>query len=172
LIYTDTSAAPNQAEVFLDADSGGLPGSTIESWSLSNLPAGSCGGACPLTVVTSIAKPTLIVGHQYWIVATGGMHTFDNWLLTLYGYSFGPSAGRSIVDRTDSGWVLSSPPLGSPEGAREGAVEVFGDPVPEPGTFALTIFGLITIVVWRLHARQEHRDYPNAPASANSSTHS
>jgi hypothetical protein len=94
----------------LDSDTGGLPGSTIESWNLTNLPTDNC-GPCPLTTVISVGNPTLIAGNQYWIVATGGLQTFDNWSFTLVGSSFSPLATRSIKSGVDSGWVLSSPPI-------------------------------------------------------------
>ena len=144
--YVDTfpnPPGPNQAEVFLDSDAGGLPGSTIESWDLSNLPTDNC-GPCPLTTVTSVGNPTLIAGNQYWIVATGGLQTFDNWSLTLMGSSFSPLASRSIKNGVDSGWVLISPP-----NTRQGALEVFGDAVPEPRTLSLMTFVLLAVFRWR-----------------------
>jgi hypothetical protein len=127
---------PNQVDLFLMSDSGGLPGSTIESWHLTNLPT-TC-GPCPLSTITSASNPVLVPGDQYWVVASGGEQTFDTWTFTLAGNSFSPLALRSIFNGVDSGWGLNS-------SGRQGALVVSGDAVPEPSSFALTILALPVI---------------------------
>jgi hypothetical protein len=132
---------PNQADVFLMSDSGGLPGSTIESWDLTNLPA-TC-GPCPLTTITSPSNPVLVAGNQYWVVASGGQQTFDYWTFTLVNNSFDPLATRAILNGADSGWLLDT------SNHRQGALVVSGDAVPEPTSLALTILVLPALLLWR-----------------------
>ena len=127
---------PNQADVFLMSASGGLPGSTIESWHLTNLPT-TC-APCPLSTITSASNPVLTAGNQYWVVASGGPQTFDDWTFTLLGNSFSPLATRNILNGVDSGWGLNS-------SGRQGALAVSGDPVPEPTSLALTFVVLPVI---------------------------
>jgi hypothetical protein len=130
-----TPNGPNQADVSLTNDAGGLPGSTIESWHLTNIPS-AC-GLCPLTTVASVSNPTLLAGDQYWIVASGGLQTFDLWTFTLSGSSFSPLAIRTVFNGVDSGWQLNSS-----GGGRQGALVVSGDAVPEPASLWLTILAL------------------------------
>jgi hypothetical protein len=132
---------PNQADVYLMNDSGGLPGSTIESWDLTNLPT-TC-GPCPLSTITSPSNPVLVAGNQYWVVASGGQQTFDFWTFTLGGNSFDPLATRAILNGVDSGWVLDT------SNHRQGALVVSGDAVPEPTSLALTILVLPALLLWR-----------------------
>jgi hypothetical protein len=142
-----TPNGPNQADVFLMSASGGLPGSTIESWHLTNLPA-NC-GPCPLSTITSTSNPVLAAGNQYWVVASGGLQTFDDWTFTLIGNSFSPLATRNILNGVDSGWLLNS-------SGRQGALAVSGDAVPEPTSLALTIFVLPVIFLLGRRRRFKH----------------
>jgi hypothetical protein len=126
---------PNQADVFIMTDAGGLPGSTLESWSLTNLPVNCF--PCPLTTIASSAHPILAAGAQYWVAATGGLDTFDVWTFTLVGSGFSPLAVRSTLNGIDSGWSLSSP-----TNTRQGALQISGEAVPEPASWGLVVAGL------------------------------
>jgi hypothetical protein len=142
--YVDTFATapgPDQALVSLESDSGGLPGNTIESWTLTNLPIDCF--PCPLTTVTPVSEPILKGGTPYWIVVTGGLETFDVWTFTSFAKPFQPLAAHTITNGVDSGWQLVSPP-----NTRQGALEVFGDPVPEPRTGELMMIVSPPFLIW------------------------
>jgi len=136
---------PNQADVFLMSDSGGLPSSVIESWHLTGLPA-LC-GPCPLTTIASVSNPVLSAGDAYWVVASGGEQTFDLWSFTLTGNSFSPFATKDIQNGVDSGWLLDT------VNGRQGALVVSGAAVPEPTSWTLTVSLLPAILVPRLRRR-------------------
>lgn len=55
----------NEVAVSLNADSGGLPGATLGSFDISNLPGM---GECCTTEVESIPGVAVTAGTQYWIV--------------------------------------------------------------------------------------------------------
>ncbi|HEY1342978.1 MAG TPA: PEP-CTERM sorting domain-containing protein [Bryobacteraceae bacterium] len=144
LVYAEAfpSNGPNQADVFLMNDAGGLPGSTIESWHVTNLPV-NC-GPCSLTSIASSSNPILAGGSAYWVAATGGPETFDLWTFSLLGSNFAPLAVRNTLNGADSGWSLSSPP-----NTRQGALQIVGEAIPEPGTWALTVLALPGLIFRR-----------------------
>jgi hypothetical protein len=112
----------NQLQAFLMSDSGGEPGSVLESFSLSNLPS----PPGPLLTVESTLNPLVVTGQRYWFGVTGGAQTFGLWTLNLFQGDPNGGGASSIVSSGVAGaWTVGS-------GSRSGALEVMGDPVPEP----------------------------------------
>lgn len=74
------SQGANGVVVSLDKDNGGVPGTTLKSWNVSNLPAfGTC---CTLVVKTDRAGIPLAGGQQYWVVLSTSAKekdTVDGW---------------------------------------------------------------------------------------------
>jgi len=133
------SNGPNEATVSLVSDSGGLPGSTIESWQLTDLPTTF---PAPLTTISSVLNPILLPGNQYWIIATAGPDTFDTWTFTLAGSIFSPLAVDETLNGVDSGWELNG-------SGRQGVLVISGDAVPEPASLALTVLALLSLTAYR-----------------------
>jgi hypothetical protein len=134
------SNGPNEVDVSLVSDAGGLPGSTIESWQLTDLPSTTFPSS--LVTISSVLDPILLPGTQYWVVATAGPDTYDVWTFTLAGSSFSPLAVDDTLNGVDSGWELNS-------SGRQGALAISGDAVPEPSTLALTALALLSLTVFR-----------------------
>jgi hypothetical protein len=117
----------DQLQAFLMSDAGGVPGNVIESFLLSGLP--TSGSPFPLLTITSSLDPLLLAGQQYWFVATGGSATFGAWTLNLF-QGDPEDGGASAIDSLLGPWTVGS-------GKRTGALEVLGNPVPEPSSTAL-----------------------------------
>ena len=68
----DRNSEINEVDVSIAASSGGLPGTVLESFHLSNaLPlAEEAGAFVPLTAITSSTRPLLRAGTPYWVVAS------------------------------------------------------------------------------------------------------
>jgi hypothetical protein len=128
----------NSLIVSLRPDVGGQPGTTpIESFTFTGLSATS-------TVVEgdSVLLPHLNVGVTYWIaVFPGGADTAGGWLLNSTG-----AVGRSF-SANGSTWT-NTPADTSP------ALEVLGNPVPEPGSAVLLVSSFVCLVAWRLRIRR------------------
>jgi hypothetical protein len=120
---------PGEIDVLLFADAGNLPGGLVEGFHLPGFPVG---GPTSLTSISSSLHPVLNAGAQYWVAVTGGTSTtFGMWGLTLFaGDPTAGGAGRVIDNGVDSGWTRNP-------GTRVGALEVSGDPVPEPAASLL-----------------------------------
>src|ERR1700693_1373293 len=130
------SNGPNEADVSLLSDAGGLPGSTIESWRLTDLPSTTF--PSPLTTVSSALNPILLPGNQYWVMATAGGNTFDIWTFTLAGSSFSPWVVEDTLHGVTSRGKLNGP-------GRQGALVVSGEAAPDPSTLAPTILALLSL---------------------------
>jgi hypothetical protein len=139
------SNGPNEADVSLVSDTGGLPGSTIESWQLTDLPATTF--PSPLITVSSVLNPILLPGNQYWVIATAGPDTFDTWTFTLAGSSFSPLAVNDTLNGVASGWVLNG-------SGRQGALAVSGDAVPEPSTLATVTLAFVLLTAYKARSRR------------------
>src|SRR6266699_2752063 len=68
---------PNSVTVALTADSGGVPGGILESWTFTNLPAAFT-NTVPLTAISSI-NPPLNAGTQYWVTVVSTSSTSAGW---------------------------------------------------------------------------------------------
>lgn len=123
----------NGATLSLDSDSGGVPGSAIETWTLTNLAAfGTC---CAVATAISVAGITLQSGVQYWLAA-GPLDgtTWDAW-----NYNSTSTSG-TLANQIDGGAWNVFP------GLTLGAFDVLGTPItaptPEPATLLLFAGGL------------------------------
>lgn len=89
------SQGPNGVVLSLNADSNGVPGQVLKSWSISNLPVfGTC---CTLVVKTDKAGIPVTAGQQYWVV----LSTNDNEADTVDGWNV------SDADQIDQGTFAS-----------------------------------------------------------------
>lgn len=74
------SQGPNGVVVSLYNDNGGIPGTVLKSWNVSNLP--NFGSCCTLVVKTDKVGIPLSGGQQYWIVLSTNakeQDTVDGW---------------------------------------------------------------------------------------------
>src|SRR5207244_4430778 len=69
-------SGPNELDVYVMADVGGLPSGVIEAIHVSNA---MTAGRQALATINSIQRPMLLAGQQYWLVAAGGQATFAVW---------------------------------------------------------------------------------------------
>jgi len=140
-------SGPNRIQAFLMTDSGGAPASIIESFVLTGLSVPP--GPFPLFTINSSLDPLLVAGHQYWFVATGGPNTFASWTLNLFqGDSTDGGASQVVMGGVTQPWSIGS-------GTRTGALEVFGNPVPEPSYFVLVGCAVILFGgIRRIHYRR------------------
>ena len=130
----------NNVTLSLQNDSGGLPGSTITSWSLTSMPVSP--GCCDTVTLSQ----SLTAGTQYWLVMSpGDPNTFANWNANSTG-----DMGRLWFGGTT---VHAS-------GVR-GAFDVLGagsaSSVPEPGTITAGVVVLLIIAVRRASAHRTPR---------------
>lgn len=138
-------SGPNQIQAFLMSDSGGAPGSIIESFLLSGLP----GSPSPFSLFTinSSLDPLLLAGTRYWFIATGGPNTFAAWTLNSnQGVNY-LEAFQSVMGGVTGPWTTST------NNNIEGALQVFGNPVPEPAPGALACSGLLALMALRKRHR-------------------
>jgi len=134
-------SGPNQVEAFLMTNSGGTPGAVIESYLLTGLPTGP--QPFPLTTISSTLDPVLQAGQQYWFVATGGPTTFATWSLTLFqGDPTEGGASQAVIGGVAQPWDVGS-------GTRTGALEVFGNSVPEPSGGGVVGCALLLLAIRR-----------------------
>jgi len=85
-----------------DSASGGIPGTVLESWSVSNLPASSA-SSIAVTQVISKLSPALEAGQTYWLeVQPLADDTTDNW----YTNSIGLGGGLQNINQ--GGWTALS----------------------------------------------------------------
>jgi len=138
-------SGPDQIEAFLMTSSGGAPASVIESFVLTGLP--TTPGPYSLFTIDSSLDPVLMAGQQYWFVATGGPNTFASWSLTLFqGDPNDGGASQDVLGGIAQPWSVGS-------GTRTGALEVFGNAVPEPSYVALVGCAMLILALRRKRLR-------------------
>jgi carbon monoxide dehydrogenase subunit G len=89
------SGGDNNATISLLADSGGLPGNTLDSWVVSNLPSDSPPPGT--TTVLDTFNTMLQAGQQYWVE----VQAFGDTLIQWYENGLGFTGG---MENNGSGW--------------------------------------------------------------------
>lgn len=143
--FTDAQVAllllsgPSSIAVFLQEDSGGLPGAVLEEIDVIGLTA-----VPTVTVANSVLRPELQDGTLYWLtVVAGAPGVRAGWSWnsigdTSTGTNFASTQGGSPVGP----WTLNA-------GLTRGAFQIDGTPVPDPSTWALLGTGLAGLLTMR-----------------------
>jgi hypothetical protein len=133
LIHSD-----NVLEIWLTTDVGGVPGVVLESFTLSNQLTAYPGVDPPL-VMTSVLEPTLVSGHQYWVVARIPESNLGHvaWHRNVIGAT-GTVLQRATLEEGTGSWTAFS-------GQTLLAFRVSGAAVPEPSAALLVASGLLSL---------------------------
>lgn len=140
---------PNQLTVLLTSDAGGVPGSTIESFNLTNFSGFYVPG---VVTATSVLHPTLMAGTTYWVELTANdlVDTLDGWYPVLNSVTYG-GFGESAYRSGAGAWNVSGVGVFQ-------AFDVTGTAAtPEPSTLALVVIALLVGLTYRLlHKQYSH----------------
>jgi hypothetical protein len=128
----------NAVDVSLMTAVGGLPGSVLETWHVTNLPTFGAGG--PPITMDSVLHPFLEEGTQYFVVSSVplGESTWAAWNWNIAG-TIGPLAYR----QNGGAWSAFTDV--------QTALRAEGSPVPEPSTLSLLSLGVVSLLArrWR-----------------------
>ena len=132
----------NQLTIDLDADSGGIPGATLESFTITGaMPPLGTVSSDNLVVATSVLHPLLTAGSLYWVVLNAPSTTFAGWNLNSIG-DMGPfyytRRGQVIISGTET----------------LGAMLITGQAIPEPSSIVLVSTGAVVILGCGLRRRR------------------
>jgi len=142
LLPLESTAGTNGVDVFLENSHSGLPGTILESWSVTGLSS-----TPKLEDLSASSLQPLSGGMTYWIVvAPLAPDTSAGWMFNDTGDS------SEFAFNEGSGWnVFNGGGGGSP------ALEVTGTAVPEPSTLLLIGAGLLAFApLTRLCLSQAH----------------
>jgi hypothetical protein len=124
---------PDSFTVLLASNSAGAPGSTLESFNVTGGGLQNLGdNNAPLTL-TSVVKPLLSSGVEYWIVVKSDLNDSIAWNLNTTG----DISSEGISSDGGASWF-------APSGQTPGAYEVDGiggSTTPEPGRFGMMLGG-------------------------------
>jgi len=124
---SNTNSGPVTAHLY--ADSAGIPGSVLETWSvLEN------GGGFTLNTITSILHPTLLTGTAYWFGIDNPAIQFwgQNDTFVPGGYWSGNAFPSGLVHQVATN--------------REVAFQAFSSDAPEPTTGLLLVAGCFALL--------------------------
>ena len=127
--------------VALTSSVGGQPGAAIETFTVSGASLGSLGNTNPPVTVTSVLRPLLSAGTQYWVTVSSDLNNSIEWNLN----STGDASPAALSIDGGATWF-------SPSGQTPGAFDVNGaaaSSAPEPATSGFLIFALILILIAR-----------------------
>ena len=131
----------NAVDVLLMADGGGVPGSTLETIHLTNIPVGPA-----LVTATSTANTLLTPGTNYWLAAVASNDTYMTWMSNSQGQM------NHLAYRTDHGTGPTA--WGTAPGNPDVAFGISVAAVPAPPSLALFGFGLLGLAGYRLGRRR------------------
>ena len=127
----------NAVTVSLMSNSGGLPGSALESWNVTGLPMmGTC---CTLQTLAGSGTTALTAGTLYWVAVFPAASD----MIAVWSFNSTGATG-TFFGNSGTGWS------GNIVDA-VGAFEIQG--VPEPGTAALTLAAGMLALLSRLRRR-------------------
>jgi hypothetical protein len=115
---------PADFAISLNADTSGVPGTTLESINVSGGTLGVFGNNNPPVHVMSVLNPLLTVGTRYWVTVSSPIDNSIEWNFN----STGDPSDEAISTDGAATWF-------SPSGLTPGALEV--DATPEPGSLLL-----------------------------------
>ena len=135
-------SGPNTLTINLDADAGGIPGATLESFTITGaMPAVGSVSSGNLVVATSVLDPLLTAGSSYWVVLNAPSPTFVGWNLNStgdMGAFYYTRGGKVVLSGTQS----------------QGAMLITGLAVPEPSSLVLAGIGAVVILGCGLRRRR------------------
>jgi hypothetical protein len=132
---------PDSFTVSITTNSGDQPAASLESLIVSGSSLGLLGANNAPLVLSSIAKPFLTMGTQYWVTVSSDINDSIAWNLT----STGDLSDEAISSDGGAIWF-------SPSGLTPGAVQVNGataTPVPEPASVGLLATALLLLATGR-----------------------
>lgn len=105
-------SGPNTLTINLDADAGGIPGATLESFTITGaMPTIGSVSSGNLVVATSVLDPLLTAGSSYWVVLNAPSPTFAGWNLNStgdMGAFYYTRGGKVVISGTESLGTCSS----------------------------------------------------------------
>jgi len=99
----------NQIVITLTKDKSGLPGASIHSWTVKNMPTfGTC---CTLDTIKYKKGIKVAKGKQYWITATTNAKDYDLW--GAWNFTYNDATGTFAYQSGGGGWKTEDSYLGA-----------------------------------------------------------